>query len=57
VKKLLSGLVPPWQRDALPFVFNDQNELLAVGNVLVSDALARLPGNALNWQPPSEYTS
>lgn len=57
VKKLLSGLVPPWQRDVLPFVYNDRNELLAVGNVLVSDALARLPDSALNWQPPSEYTS
>lgn len=54
VKKLLSTRLPPWLRDTLPFVYNDQNELLAVGDVLLSDTLSRLSSTALNWQPPSE---
>lgn len=54
VKKLLSERVPPWQRDTLPFVYNDQNELLAVGDVLISDTLSRSSSSTLNWQPPSE---
>lgn len=54
VKKLLSTRLPPWQRDTLPFVYNDQNELLAVGDLLISDALSRASGSALDWQPPSE---
>lgn len=54
VKKLLSESVPPWQRDTLPFVYNEQNELLAVGDVLISDTLSRFSSATLNWQPPSE---
>ncbi len=54
VKKLLSTRLPPWQRDTLPFVYNDQNELLAVGDALISDTLSRTSGSALDWQPPSE---
>jgi tRNA(Ile)-lysidine synthase len=54
VKKLLSESLPPWQRDTLPFVYNEQNELLAVGDVLISDTLSRLSSATLNWQPPSE---
>lgn len=55
VKKLLSECVPPWQREVLPFVYNEQGELLAVGDVLVSDTLTRLTDTALNWHPPSEH--
>jgi tRNA(Ile)-lysidine synthase len=54
VKKLLIESVPPWQRDTLPFVYNGQNELLAVGDVLISDTLSRFSSATLNWQPPSE---
>lgn len=53
VKKLLSTQVPPWQRDALPFVYNDHNELLAVGTVLISQTLADFTertGSRLHWQ-------
>jgi hypothetical protein len=53
VKKLLSTQVPPWQRDALPFVYNEHNELLAVGTVLISQTLAdctELTGSRLHWQ-------
>lgn len=39
VKKLLSQSVPPWQRDSLPFVYNEQGELLAVGNCCISEIL------------------
>jgi tRNA(Ile)-lysidine synthase len=39
VKKLLSQSIPPWQRDSLPFVYNEQGELLAVGNQLISETL------------------
>ena len=52
VKKLLSGRVPPWQRAALPFVYNDGGELLAVGEVLVSavlDDFSRRHGTRLRW--------
>lgn len=39
VKKLLSQSVPPWHRDSLPFVYNEQGELLAVGNHIISETL------------------
>lgn len=58
VKKCLSTLVPPWQRDALPFVYNEQGELLAVGNCLISEALQQLQQHnscTLIWQNESEY--
>jgi len=57
VKKLLSTRVPPWQRAALPFVYNEQNELLAVGEVLISaqlDDLSRQHGLRLHWHSDSE---
>ena len=57
VKKLLSTRVPPWQRAALPFVYNEHNELLAVGEVLVSaqlDDLSRQHGLRLHWHSESE---
>jgi tRNA(Ile)-lysidine synthase len=57
VKKLLSSRVPPWQRAALPFVYNGQNELLAVGEVLISaqlDDLSRQHGLRLHWHSDSE---
>lgn len=54
VKKLLSESVPPWQRETLPFVYNEHNELLAIGDVLISDTLSRFSSATLNWQPPSE---
>jgi hypothetical protein len=57
VKKLLSSRVPPWQRAALPFVYNEQNELLAVGEVLISaqlDDLSRQHGLRLHWHSDSE---
>jgi tRNA(Ile)-lysidine synthase len=52
VKKLLSAQIPPWQRDALPFVYNESGELLAVGSVLISQTLADLTertGSRLHW--------
>ncbi len=55
VKKLLSERVPPWQRDALPFVYNESGELLAVANVLCShtlDLYFRQHGNGLIWHAP-----
>jgi len=55
VKKLLSERVPPWQRDALPFVYNESGELLAVANVLYShtlDLYFRQHGNGLIWHAP-----
>ena len=39
VKKLLSQSVPPWQRDSLPFVYNEQGKLLAIGNQFISETL------------------
>jgi tRNA(Ile)-lysidine synthase len=57
VKKLLSTRVPPWQRAALPFVYNEHDELLAVGDVLVSaqlDDLSRRQGTRLHWHSDSE---
>lgn len=57
VKKLLSTRVPPWQRAALPFVYNEHNELLAVGEVLISaqlDDLSRQHGLRLRWHSDSE---
>ncbi len=57
VKKLLSTRVPPWQRAALPFVYNGHNELLAVGEVLISaqlDDLSRQHGLRLHWHSDSE---
>jgi tRNA(Ile)-lysidine synthase len=57
VKKLLSSRVPPWQRAALPFVYNEQNKLLAVGEVLISaqlDDLSRQHGLRLHWHSDSE---
>ena len=57
VKKLLSTRVPPWQRAALPFVYNEHNELLAVGEVLISaqlDDLSRQHGLRLHWHSENE---
>ena len=57
VKKLLSTRVPPWRRAALPCVYNEQDELLAVGEVLVSaqlDDLSRRQGTRLHWHSDSE---
>ncbi len=57
VKKSLSTLVPPWQRDALPFVYNELGELLAVGDLLISATLQQLQQQhscALIWQDASE---
>lgn len=54
VKKLLSARVPPWLRDSLPFVYNEQGELLAVADVLTSHYLLQhRPQGACNliWQP------
>lgn len=59
VKKLLSERIPPWQRAALPFVYNDDGELLAVGDVLVSavlDDLSRRRGIRLRWHPAASTT-
>ena len=53
VKKLLSAQIPPWQRDVLPFVYNESGELLAVGSVLISQTLADLTertGSRLHWR-------
>ena len=57
VKKLLSTRVPPWQRATLPYVYNEHNELLAVGEVLVSaqlDDLSRRQGIRLHWHSENE---
>ncbi len=57
VKNLLSTRVPPWQRAALPFVYNEHDELLAVGEVLVSaqlDDLSRRHGSRLHWHSDRE---
>lgn len=59
VKKLLSERLPPWERAALPFVYNDDGELLAVGEVLVSavlDDLSRRHGIRLRWHPAASPT-
>lgn len=59
VKKLLSERVPPWERAALPFVYNDDGELLAVGEVLVSavlDDFSRRHGIRLRWHPAASPT-
>ena len=59
VKKLLSTRVPPWQRAALPFVYNAEGELLAVGDVLVSavlDDLNRRHGIQLRWLQKADTT-
>jgi tRNA(Ile)-lysidine synthase len=50
VKKLLSKRVAPWLRDSLPFVYNEQGELLAVGDVLTSQSLQQQSCNLI-WQP------
>jgi tRNA(Ile)-lysidine synthase len=53
VKKIVSARIPPWQRDALPFVYNESGELLAVGSALVSQTLADLSertGSRLHWR-------
>lgn len=60
VKKCLSTLVPPWQRDALPFVYNEQGQLLAVADCLLSEPLQQLQQHnscTLIWQNESEYAS
>ncbi len=60
VKKCLSTLVPPWQRNSLPFVYNEQGELLAVAGYLVSEQLQLLQQQhscTLIWQNESEYTA
>jgi len=51
VKKLLSSRVAPWLRDSLPFVYNEQGELLAVADVLSAQALHQLQPCTLIWQP------
>ncbi len=59
VKKLLSERIPPWQRAVLPFVYNGDGELLAVGDVLVSavlDDLSRRHGIRLRWHPAASTT-
>ena len=59
VKKLLSERLPPWERAALPFVYNDDGELLAVGEALVSavlDDLSRQRGIRLRWHPAASPT-
>ena len=59
VKKLLSERIPPWQRAVLPFVYNGDGELLAVGDVLVSavlDDLSRRRGIRLRWHPAASPT-
>jgi tRNA(Ile)-lysidine synthase len=50
VKKLLSSRVAPWLRDSLPFVYNEQGELLAVADVLSAQALHQLQHCTLIWQ-------
>lgn len=50
VKKLLSSRVAPWLRDSLPFVYNEQGELLAVADVLSAQALHQLQPCTLIWQ-------
>lgn len=50
VKKLLSTRVAPWLRDSLPFVYNEQGELLAVADVLSAQALHQLQPCTLIWQ-------
>jgi tRNA(Ile)-lysidine synthase len=57
VKKCLSTLAPPWQRDSLPFVYNGRDQLLAVGNCLVSESLQQLQqynSCTLTWQDKPE---
>ena len=49
VKKLLSTRIAPWLRHSLPFVYNEQGELLAVGDVLTSQALRQ---HALEYACP-----
>lgn len=59
VKKLLGTRLPPWQRASLPFVYNAEGELLAVGDVLVSAVLAQLNrqhGLRLCWSPDTGMT-
>lgn len=60
VKKLLSTTTPPWQRDSLPFVYNEQGELLAVGNVFISETLHQLNlqhACTLQWSLKNEPSS
>lgn len=52
VKKLLSTRLPPWQRDRLPFVYNEQDELLAVGDVLVAHSLQQHSGTLIWHHEP-----
>ena len=57
VKKCLSTLAPPWQRDSLPFVYNEQGELLAVGDYLLSEPLQQFQQQyfcTLTWQDKPE---
>lgn len=59
VKKLLAARLPPWQRAALPFVYNAEGELLAVGDVLTSavlEQLTRQHGPRLCWSPETGTT-
>lgn len=59
VKKLLGTRLPPWQREALPFVYNAEGELLAVGDVLTSallEQLNRQHGLRLCWSPDTGTT-
>jgi tRNA(Ile)-lysidine synthase len=52
VKKLLSTRIPPWQRDRLPFVYNEQGELLAVGDVLIAHSLQQHSGTLIWHHQP-----
>lgn len=60
VKKLLSHSVPPWQRDSLPFVYNEQGKLLAIGNQIISETLHQHQlqhATLLQWQPEDNESS
>jgi tRNA(Ile)-lysidine synthase len=60
VKKLLSHSISPWQRDSVPFVYNEQGELLAVGNHFISETLHQhqlQTATRLHWQSEQDYAS
>lgn len=60
VKKLLSQSVPPWHRDSLPFVYNEQGELLAVGKHFISETLQQhhlQNATDLHWHSEQDYAS
>ena len=57
LKKLLqSEHIPPWERAQLPLIFNSDNELLAAGDLIISEQLAKWLDShqsRLVWQPPT----